>query len=521
VVLVAFRRYDSSNLLVCTLVVVALFGPATGSWGEARAGTVRRITDPAAYVCSERGFIDFENFDDETNLSAETFEGLQFTTSGGHTWRVGDFATGGYSDDLYASKGTHWAWLGEVQSAGRIDFIDGPAGVFSLLVSSNSPIWLEAYDSQGDLLETAGPSPRNIETGDMDELRIERPQRDMSYVVVHDSGNHFLVDAICTDAPGAPRQLRVLTWNVQGDPDNRDGSIRPKRLPIHEFGVEIRYRAADVVALQEVEDPAQAKAIDAELESLTDRRWHRAWAGDGNVVLSRYRVIDLPDLVRDDDKNGDPLPRRCDKPYPECREAGRMGYEFDRDHDRTVQRVVVRVAGTSINVYNTHLCPRGAGDVRQRCAGYGGWIQAGIALSYVRFDALNRAEDQPFYPILTGDLNARPMDEGMNPIERLERHFLDAWSAHAGHLAGYDRRCREGIDEPGFEERDRICGWTTNSLDPQGRIDYVMVGRDSGISLGDATAPSAEEPADFWLGDNRFRRISDHLPVVATVILPR
>jgi hypothetical protein len=171
------------------------------------AASVTKIVNPDAYTCDQPGFIGFEDLADETDLSAGAISGVQFTTTAGYSWLVGDFSTGAYNGKYpsggYTSQGTHWAWLGESQGAGRIDFVKGPASTFSLLVSDNqSAVSLEAYDAQGNLLETAGPSSLNYDTGTMDELKVSRPNADIAYVIVHDTGNFFLVDSICTDAPG-------------------------------------------------------------------------------------------------------------------------------------------------------------------------------------------------------------------------------------------------------------------------------------------------------------------------------
>lgn len=175
---------------------------------EAASATVTNITNPDAYSCGQSGFITFEALPNFTNLSVGSIDGVQFTTTGGHTWLVGDFAAGGYNGKYpsggYMSQGTHWAWLGTAQGAGRIDFVNGPASYFSLLVSSASPVSLDGYDSSGNLLTTAGPSGANTGTGRMAELKITRDTSDLAYVIVHDSGNLFLVDSLCTDAPGVP-----------------------------------------------------------------------------------------------------------------------------------------------------------------------------------------------------------------------------------------------------------------------------------------------------------------------------
>lgn len=170
------------------------------------ANSVTVVSNPDAYTCSLPGFIGFEDLADGTNLSSGAIGGVQFTTTAGFSWLVGDFATGMYNGKYpsggYTSHGTHWAWLGTSQGAGRIDFVHGPATTFSLLTSANTPVVLEAYDSAGTLLESTGPSGTNIDTGSMAELKITRATADIAYVVVHDSGNYFEVDDICTDAPG-------------------------------------------------------------------------------------------------------------------------------------------------------------------------------------------------------------------------------------------------------------------------------------------------------------------------------
>jgi hypothetical protein len=172
----------------------------------AAASSVTNIANPDAYVCNEPGYIGFEDLPDATNLSSGAIGGVQFTTTAGFSWLVGDFATGTYNgkypSGAYTSHGTHWAWLGVNQGAGRIDFVNGPASTFSLLASANTPVVLEAYDSSNTLLETTGSSGTNTNTGAMAELRISRAVADITHVVVHDSGNFFEVDDICTDAPG-------------------------------------------------------------------------------------------------------------------------------------------------------------------------------------------------------------------------------------------------------------------------------------------------------------------------------
>jgi hypothetical protein len=185
---------------------------------KASSATDTDIPNPDAYTCNQPGYIDFEQYPDGTNLSANAISGVQFTTTNGFTWLVGDFATGNYNGKYpnggYTSQGTHWAWLGTSQGAGRIDFVNGPITDFSLLVSANTPVVLEAYDANDNLLATAGPAAINYNTGHMDELKITRDTADMAYVIVHDTGNYFLVDSICTNAGHVPNQTIDYKQNV-------------------------------------------------------------------------------------------------------------------------------------------------------------------------------------------------------------------------------------------------------------------------------------------------------------------
>jgi hypothetical protein len=202
------RPFTLSTFIVLLALLVLLSPPQNAS---AATATVTDIPNPDAYTCGQSGYLDFERMSDGTNLSSGAINGVQFTTTNGYTWLVGDFATGNYNGKYphgaFTSQGTHWAWLGPNQGAGRIDFVKGPASVFSLLTSDSlSPARLEAYNSGNTLLATAEPASTNYNTGHMDELKITRDTADIAYVIVHDTGNYFDVDSICTNASGVPNQ---------------------------------------------------------------------------------------------------------------------------------------------------------------------------------------------------------------------------------------------------------------------------------------------------------------------------
>lgn len=223
----AFNRPPTLAAMVAAVAMAAASVIALPAVASA-ANSVTVITNPDAYTCSQPGYIGFEDLPDGTNLSSGAISGVQFTTTAGFSWLVGDFATGAYNGKYptggaYTSHGTHWAWLGVDQGAGRIDFVNGPATTFSLLASAQTPVVVEAYDSSGTLLESTGSTPVNAGTGQMAELKITRVSADIAYVIVHDSGNFFEVDDICTDAPGVnppkntPPQVSADNANVAVD----------------------------------------------------------------------------------------------------------------------------------------------------------------------------------------------------------------------------------------------------------------------------------------------------------------
>lgn len=182
--------------------VVKTFASASAD-GDSATDTMG--VDPDASTCDESGYINFEGLPNHYDLSASAIGGVEFTTTNGYTWEVGDFESGEYNGKFpegdYTSQGSNWAWLGEEEGAGRMTFVNGPASSFSILVSAADPVELEAFNARGELLATVGMSS-NIDTGTMDELEITRSTPEMAYVVVRGVGNFFLVDSVCTDAPG-------------------------------------------------------------------------------------------------------------------------------------------------------------------------------------------------------------------------------------------------------------------------------------------------------------------------------
>jgi hypothetical protein len=146
-------------------------------------------------VLSQGGFMDFEDGVDGMPIRS-TIPGMTFTTTMGYDWVYGDIRTGKYNvypygHAGYECHGNFFAWLGPYQGMGRIDFTGATARTVSMLTSTHYGTYLEAYDSNGNLLASdyAGP---NTFTRTMTEIKVTAPN--IAYVIVHDTGNYWLID---------------------------------------------------------------------------------------------------------------------------------------------------------------------------------------------------------------------------------------------------------------------------------------------------------------------------------------
>ena len=133
--------------------------------------------------------------------------GLEFSTTDGYDWVYGDWRTGNYNGPYpngpdptvpqYYSDGNFFAWLGENQGRGVITLHLGLRDVRLRRV-----------------LRGTDPSPRSLRrpttpcwiprrAGEPGHRQHELPPVDapgMAYVIVHDTGNQWLIDNLDTDA---------------------------------------------------------------------------------------------------------------------------------------------------------------------------------------------------------------------------------------------------------------------------------------------------------------------------------
>lgn len=143
---------------------------------------------------------------------ASTIPGVSFITTAGQDWWTGDWAAGyngKYPNGAYTSGGQKWAWLGVSQGSGIINFTEGEASYVSVYTSTYSGVVLDAYADDGTFLASSGWASNNISTGKMTMLSISRPTADIGYVIIHDTGNYWLIDWLCTDAPGVPTPVPI------------------------------------------------------------------------------------------------------------------------------------------------------------------------------------------------------------------------------------------------------------------------------------------------------------------------
>ena len=160
-------------------------------------------------------FIDFETGYGRNNQPIDDIAGVTFEVTGGYDWIYGDSTTHawntnsidlGYNYGNYQHYGNVFAFLGTDNNAGsgKIDFTNDDGTWFQTGYTANSPFYLEGYDIFGTMIVSAS-GVNNYGGADMDFLRIDAPVGQyFDYVMVHDSGNYFLIDNISGDSTGIP-----------------------------------------------------------------------------------------------------------------------------------------------------------------------------------------------------------------------------------------------------------------------------------------------------------------------------
>lgn len=180
--------------------------------------------------------IDFEEGVDRQDVLS-TIEGLEFTATGGFEWVYADIRTGAYNGRSltdtshtygpYVLNGYFCTWLEEIQGTGRIDFTLGTASYFSILVSTASGLMIDAYASDDTFLATSGWAPSNYGSYTFTRLTIEA--EGMAYVIIHDTGNLWIIDDLVTDAPG----VGIIPATIDFDPDTLNPKSSGKYVTVY------------------------------------------------------------------------------------------------------------------------------------------------------------------------------------------------------------------------------------------------------------------------------------------------
>jgi hypothetical protein len=146
-------------------------------------------------LTSPYAMMDFENGADGAVIQS-SIPGMQFITTQGYDWIYGDKTTDNYNIYPYGNAnywcdGNFFAWLGENQGSGRINFTGSTATSVSVGTSCNSGLYLEAYDEYDNLLDVDHVDG-NLYTNILSTVNVTGAGID--HVLIHDEGNFWLID---------------------------------------------------------------------------------------------------------------------------------------------------------------------------------------------------------------------------------------------------------------------------------------------------------------------------------------
>ncbi|MCP4632959.1 MAG: PEP-CTERM sorting domain-containing protein [candidate division Zixibacteria bacterium] len=156
-------------------------------------------------------FMDFEwGLGHDQEVIGSTIDGVSFTTVNGYDWIYGDATTGNWNvDNQYGDFGGGYHMRDNVfafcgidanAGAGRVDFDNQDGSWFTTGYCANSDFYLEAYDADDNLIDQAAGG--NNYNQSFDYLSVSSSENNIAYVLMHDTGNYWLVDDMSGDATG-------------------------------------------------------------------------------------------------------------------------------------------------------------------------------------------------------------------------------------------------------------------------------------------------------------------------------
>lgn len=178
-------------------------------------------------------FVTFEEGVGNNGVEINTqYSGITFESAGsGIPWVYADITTSLYNASSWPSgtiynSGEYWmndlvcTWTTESGYDGKIGFDAEDATFVQINYCSNSNFYLEAYNSSGVLLTTDVGDPNlrfsHGNSSGPGTVRVDAPPGELiSYVLLHDSGNFWVVDNLFTDATGVsgPGDMQIQKFN--------------------------------------------------------------------------------------------------------------------------------------------------------------------------------------------------------------------------------------------------------------------------------------------------------------------
>lgn len=159
------------------------------------------------------------------------YEGITFQSAGsGIPWAYGDITTDLYNvsswpDGTVYNSGDYWmndlvfTWTTESGSDGKIAFNEQDATYAEINYCSNSDFYLEAYNADDQLIDSAVGPPNLRYTHSNEDgpgtVRVDAPAGEtIAYLLLHDSGNYWCVDNLLCNPGGvsAPGDLQIVKY---------------------------------------------------------------------------------------------------------------------------------------------------------------------------------------------------------------------------------------------------------------------------------------------------------------------
>ena len=126
------------------------------------------------------------------------FPGITFVTMGGDPWVYAcndglNLKNETSGTGSYLINGWAGAWCGIDGDGGKVVF-DNPVSHVSCLASTGSGLIMEAFDVNDNEVTNSSWASGNLDTNNFTRLSVDRVERDISYVIIHDDGNRWLID---------------------------------------------------------------------------------------------------------------------------------------------------------------------------------------------------------------------------------------------------------------------------------------------------------------------------------------